>query len=149
MKSWLRNILFLLVGVGIGGWLFADTKPRSALNIPKCDTTCMRISDVAGLVASVGVQKFPSAVPLLVGQNESCVAIRHPTSPHRFHFVFFPRRDIRNIGDISQGDERYVMGCMALMRTLITENHLISYRMYSNGPMEQDITYLHFHLVAD
>jgi hypothetical protein len=149
MKPWLQNTLILATGIGVGGWLFADSQPRSLLNVVKCDTTCLRLSDVAGLAASIGIQKFPEAIPLLVAQSDTCVAIRHPYSPHVHHYVFFPRRDIRNIGTLAQGDERYVMGCMALMGRVIQDRHLDSYRMYSNGPLQQDITYLHFHLVSD
>jgi hypothetical protein len=149
MKYWLRNILILATGIGVGAWLFADTQPRSLLNVVKCDVTCMRLSDVAGLAASVGIQKFPAATPLLLAQSDTCVAIRHPSSPHLHHYVFFPRRDIRNIGTLAKGDEPFVMGCMALMGRVIAERHLEAYRMHSNGPLQQDISYLHFHLVAD
>jgi hypothetical protein len=149
MKSWLRNSLILVAGIGVGGWLFADTQPRSLLNVAKCDAACLRLSDVAGLVASIGIQKFPAATPFLVAQSNTCVAIRHPYSPHLHHYVFFPRRDIRNIGTLAQGDESYVMGCLALMGRVIADRHLESYRMYSNGPLKQDIAYLHFHLVSD
>lgn len=148
MKSWLRSSLVLATGIGIGAWLFADTQPRSLLNVVKCDVTCLRMSDVAGLVASIGIQKFPAAIPLLIAQSDTCVAIRHPYSPFRHHYVFFPRRDIRNIGTLAEGDERYVMGCMALMGSVIADRHLESYRMHSNGPLQQDISYLHFHLVS-
>ena len=148
-KTVVRYSAALLVGLAIGAWLFSDTQPRSLLHVGHCETTCTRLNDIAGLVASIGIQKFPSLVPYVVKESDTCIAIRHPFSPHRYHFVLFPKRDIRNVGDISSGDTPYVMGCMAMIRSLITENRLVSYRMYSNGPVEQDITYLHFHLVSD
>lgn len=149
LLSWGRYVAMLLVGVGLGAWLFADTKPRSLLHVSDCQSTCGRMSDVFGLVASVGIQKFPFLLPFSMQESDTCVVIRHPFSPHRYHFVFFPKRDIRNVGDISPGDEPYVMGCFAMIGGVIAEHKLRSYRMYSNGPIEQDITYLHFHLVSD
>ncbi|RTL50119.1 MAG: hypothetical protein EKK46_13875 [Rhodocyclaceae bacterium] len=150
MATWGRQAVVLGFGILVGGWLFDDTQPRSLLKIGNaCGATCARFSDIAGLAASVGIQHIPQAMPLAVKENATCIAIRHPYSPHRYHFVFFPKRDIRNVGDIAAGDEPFVMGCLALMRMLITEHGLVSYRMYSNGPLEQDITYLHFHLVSD
>ena len=49
---------------------------------------------------------------------------------------------------IAAGDEPYVMGCLAMLGKLVREHRLTSYRVYSNGPAEQDIAYLHFHLVG-
>lgn len=146
---WVRYVLTLLAGFVLGAALSTDTKPRSLLNVENCHGTCGRTSDIAGYLASIGIQKFPSATPLLVKESDTCVAIRHPYAPQHYHFVFFPKRDIRNIGDISVGDEKYVLGCLAMIGSMIREKKMDSYRMYSNGPLEQDITYLHFHLVSD
>ena len=147
-RRWGGCLVALLLGLGAGAWLFADTQPRSLLNIGGCGETCLRPSDVLGLAASIGIQKFPGAVPYEVRQSDACVAIRSPFSPHRFHYVFSPRRDIRNIGDLSVGDEPYVMGCLAMMRSIIAERGLKSCRRCSNGPLEQDIAYLYFPLVS-
>jgi hypothetical protein len=149
MASIGRYAAALLIGIGVGAALFSDTRPRSLLSVADCRSTCAKLSDIAGMAASIGIRKFPSATPLLIKESDTCVAIRHPSSPHRYHYVFFPRRDIRNIGDIAIGDEPYVMGCLAMLGGVVAEQGLHSYRMYSNGPVEQDITYLHFHLVSD
>ena len=100
-------------------------------------------------MASVGILKMPTAVPLLEQESGKSIAIRFPFSPHRYHFVIFPKRDIRNIGELSPEDQPYVIDSLALIGDLIRKYNLKSYRVYSNGPVEQDITYLHFHLVSD
>ena len=146
---WVHYAAILLVGFILGASLSTDTKPRSLLSVGDCHATCARFSDIAGYLASIGIQKFPSAVPLVVKESDTCIAIRHPYSPQHYHFVFFPKRDIRNIGDISAGDEKYVLGCLAMIGSMIREKKMDSYRVYSNGPLEQEITYLHFHLVSD
>ena len=149
LKSAVWLLVVLLAGVAAGGWLFADTQPRALIGIGQCNADCYRVSDIMGLAASVGIQRFPKAVPLVVSESGQCIAIRNPYSPHRIHFVLFPKRDIRNIAQITAADGPYVMGCMSMLGALVSQYHLKAYRVYSNGPVEQDISYLHFHLVAD
>jgi diadenosine tetraphosphate (Ap4A) HIT family hydrolase len=62
--------------------------------------------------------------------------------------VFFPKRDIRDIADLTPDDTPYVMDCFAIIRSIVNDESLSDYRVYTNGPGEQDISYLHFHLVA-
>ena len=135
-------------GLQAGAYLFSDTQPRSYLAVGRCDRTCSGANDLRGMLTSVGIQRVPKGVPLVVKESDQCIAIRHPYSPQRLHFVFFPKRDIFNIGEIASGDEPYVMGCLAMLGELAREHKMTSYRVYSNGPVEQDITYLHFHLVS-
>lgn len=62
--------------------------------------------------------------------------------------MFFPKRDIKNIADITADDQPYVFACFSLIRSMVDENRLRDYRVFTNGPGVQDITYLHFHLVS-
>jgi hypothetical protein len=148
-KTLLALALAALAGFVAGGYAFEQSQPRSLLGVGRCAQNCYRMSDIAGLAASVGIQRIPRGVPFVVDESDQCVAVRHPFSPHRLHFVMFPKRDIRNAGDIAPGDEPYVMGCFAMLGKLVAQYHMKSYRVYSNGPLEQDVSYLHFHLVAD
>jgi diadenosine tetraphosphate (Ap4A) HIT family hydrolase len=61
--------------------------------------------------------------------------------------VFFPKRDIRDITDLTADDGAYVMDCFALIRSIVHDQDLSDYRVYTNGPGQQEISYLHFHLV--
>jgi hypothetical protein len=48
--------LALLGGVGLGGYLFSDSQPRSFLALSNC-VSYYRPNDLAGLLASAGIQK--------------------------------------------------------------------------------------------
>jgi len=137
------------IGVVTGGYLFSDSRPRSFLNLSQCGSSCYRPNDLAGLVASVGIQRAPGLIPTVVKETDRCIAIRHPFPQSRYHFVVFPKKDIKNISDVTPDDQPYIMGCIDVIRALVVENNLKHYRVFTNGPGTQDVTYLHFHLAAN
>jgi diadenosine tetraphosphate (Ap4A) HIT family hydrolase len=143
----LLPVVTLLGGIAVGGYLFSDSQPRSFLALSNC-VSCYRPSDLAGLLASAGIQKSPGAIPLAVKETDRCVAIEHPFHRAKFHFVVFPKKDIRDIAHISVDDQPYVQDCLAIVRALVVENNLRTYRVETNGPGLQDVTYLHFHLIS-
>jgi hypothetical protein len=141
-------ILTFLAGLSIGARAFMNTQPRSWLNIASCGERCYRPSDVAGLFAAAGIVNAPGIVPHVIRESDKCLAVPYPKGGRYLHLVFFPKRDIRDIADITPEDQAYVMDCFALIRTVINEQGLNDYRVYTNGPREQEISYLHFHLVV-
>lgn len=134
-------------GIAIGGYLFADTQPRSLLAIDRCAARCYLPSELAGLVASLGIQRTPALIPEVVRETDRCIAIRHPIDRTGQHFVAFTKRDIRNITSLTADDTPYVIDCLAVLRSIVEERGMQRYRVYTNGPDTQKITYLHFHLV--
>jgi len=148
----LRSRLFLasfalLAGIGLGGYLFSDSRPRSFLALSNCNS-CYRPNDLAGLLASAGIQRATAALPFVVKETDRCIAIEHPFRKAKFHFVIFPKKDIKDIADVSVDDQQYVLDCLAVIRALVVEKGLRSYRVETNGRGLQDVTYLHFHLVS-
>jgi histidine triad (HIT) family protein len=141
------GVLTFFAGVVSGGYLFADSQPRSFLAVRNCDA-CYRPNDLAGLLVSAAIHRAPGAIPRIVKESDRCLAIEHPFPKTHMHFVVFPKKDIKSIADISLEDQPYVLDCMAMIRALVVENGLRSYRVESNGPGLQDITYLHFHVVS-
>ena len=139
--------LVLLAGIGLGGYLFSDSRPRSFLALSSCNS-CYRPNDLAGLVASVGIQRATAAVPFVVKETDRCVAIEHPFRKAKFHFVIFPKKDIKDIADVSVDDQQHIFDCLTVIRVLVVENGLRTYRVETNGPGLQDVTYLHFHLIS-
>jgi len=146
-KGVVRGALLFLAGIGLGGYLFADSQPRSFLALANCDT-CYRANDLAGLIASVGIQHAPAALPRVVKETDRCLAIEHPFRRTKVHFVVFPKKDVRNIADVSVEDQPYLLDCLAVVRALVVENGLRDYRVETNGPGPQKVTYLHLHLVS-
>jgi len=148
-RKWVGITAIFLAGIVLGGYLFADTQPRSLLALGQCQHRCLRPSELAGLIASAGIQRADVFVPGKVRETDRCVAIRHPTDDARLHFVVFPKRDIRNLTTLGPEDVPYLLDCLAVMRSIVEEQHMNRYRIYTNGPDLQEITYLHLHLVNE
>ncbi len=144
----LKAVGVLLLGGAIGGFLFSKTIARSFLAVGECGSTCYRPSDLAGLVASVSIQRMPGIIPGVIAENDKCIVINHPKPEARIHFVLFPRRDAKNIGVMTAEDQSFVMGCFALVGKLAAESRVQNYRLVTNGPALQHLTYMHFHFLA-
>ena len=147
-SRWLIPAVTFVLGIAVGGWLFSQSQPRSFLAARQCER-CYKANDLAGLLASAGIQRAGDALPFVVKETERCIAIEHPFRKVRYHYILFPKKDVKSIADISLADHEYVLECMAVMRTLVLEHGLRRYRVVTNGPGLQHVTYLHFHLVAD
>lgn len=149
VKSLLYCIVCLFVGIGMGGYLFSDTQPRSFLAIHECNKTCLDPNEILGLLGSIGVQKVPGAIPFVEKETEKTIAIESPIKNAPIHYVIIPKRDIKDIADISQEDMGYVIDMYAVIRELVREKNLTRYKVYTNGPGYQHVNYLHFHLLSD
>jgi hypothetical protein len=136
------------VGVLAGGHLFSRTIPRSFLTVPNCEGNCASPRQLAGLLASVGIQRTPALIPSVEQESTECIAVRHPNPEARLHLVLFPKRDVRNILEVTPEDQPYVFGCFALARELAARSGIQNYRLLTNGTALQHLTYLHFHLTA-
>ena len=147
-KIVLLILLSICVGVLIGGYLFSHSRPRSFLALNRCQN-CLIHEDLLGLVASVGIQRFPGLMPFVVFETDRTIAVKRPFSSERIHYVIIPKKDIKNIGEISEADGQYLTDAFLVGRWIIERDNLSRYRLYTNGPGYQDVTYLHFHLVAE
>ena len=144
----LMVLLSICVGILIGGYLFSKSQPRSFLALNRCQN-CLSLEDLLGLIASIGIQRFPGFVLSVVFETDKTVVIKHPHPLSRIHYVIVPKKDIKNIGEISEADSPYLIDAYLVARSLIEKEGLLNYRLSTNGPGFQDVTYLHFHLVAD
>ena len=149
LKAAVVSISLFLIGFGSGGYLFSKTLPRSFLPTSSCGDHCYSMSEVAGLVTSLGVQKVPFLVHGVILESDSCLTIRYPRPKARIHYVLFPKHDIKNIATLTPEDMTFVEGCFAMVRVLVKRDHLKNYTVLTNGPGKQEIAYLHFHLIAD
>jgi hypothetical protein len=148
-RSILLAAIAFFAGVVAGGYLFAQSQPRSFLALKNCAASaCYQPNDLAGLLVSAGIQRTPGLIPKVLKETDKCVAIEHPFSASGFHAVIFPKKDIKNIADISAEDAPYMIDCFGVIRALIVERGLRYYRVHTNGPGYQDVTYLHFHLIS-
>jgi hypothetical protein len=143
-----RAGLWVGLGLILGGYLFTGVQPRSLLALPDCGSSCYQSNELAGLLASVGIRHAPGLLPGVVKETERCVSIKHPFPEARLHFIVFPKRDIKDIGSFGAEDGPFVLECLGHVQALVAEHKLRAYRVITNGPGRQDVTYLHFHLLA-
>jgi histidine triad (HIT) family protein len=147
-KMALLMLLALSIGITVGGYLFSDSQPRSFLAVNKCGGTCYQPNELMGLLTSVAVQRFPALVPTVVKETDRTIVIEHPAPEARIHYLVIPKKDIKNIGELSDADRESLIDAFGVVAELIKENDLVNYRVTTNGPGYQAITYLHFHLTA-
>jgi histidine triad (HIT) family protein len=139
----------LVIGVMLGGYLFANTRPRSFLALNSCEGTCFQANELLGLLTSVGIQRFPGLIPKVIKETDKTIVIEHPNPQARLHYLVIPKRDIKNIAEFLDSDNEYLIDAFKVTREIIKEKNLTDYRLTTNGPGYQGVTYLHFHLTAN
>ena len=135
-------------GILAGGYLFARSQPRSVIALTRCQR-CLSPEDLGGLLASVGIQRARALMPFVVFESDRSVALRDPIAGHHLHFIIIPKKDIKDLGQMSADNAAWVVDAMYVARHLIEQNRLTKYRLYTNGPGYQTVTYLHWHLIAE
>jgi histidine triad (HIT) family protein len=150
LKKLIVALFIFSLGITAGAYLFKDTQPRSFLNIKNCEAEdCLSLNQLIGLVGSVGLQQFPDFVPFVVKETDKTVVIEPPVKKADIHYVIIPKKDIKDIADISEDDTEYIMDAYAVIRDLIKEEGIAEYKVYTNGPGYQTVNYLHFHLLSE
>ena len=140
-------ILTLLLGVVIGGFLFSKAIKRSLLAVQSCDEECPS-QRILPVFWARGIQHAPTLLPFYEAQSKECIAVRHPKLEGRFHLVFLPKRDVRNVLELTQEDVPFLVGCLVLAREQVAKAGVRNYRFVTYGPELQHITYFHFHVIA-
>ena len=143
---WTPFIFF--AGLLLGGWLFSDTRPRQRL-YPRLTAQGWDTNQLAGLLASVVVQKTPWLIPKVILETDKTLVFEHPRPKFKTHFMFVPKKDIKNIGELDPEDEAYLTDIFVALNQIIQSRHMNDYRLWTNGPGKQDVAYLHFHLGSD
>jgi histidine triad (HIT) family protein len=139
----------LLLGIILGGYLFSDSRPRSFLALNKCQGTCLQANELLGLITSVGVQRFSALAPSVVKETDKTIVIEHPSPQARIHYLVIPKKDVKNIAELTDADDEYLIDAIKVAGEIIREENLTAYRLTTNGPGYQGVTYLHFHLTAN
>jgi len=137
----------VIVGVVIGGYLFAQSQPRSIIAINHCEK-CLTRRELIGLLASIGIQKVPGFLPNIIMETDRTIVFEHPFTTDSIHYLIVPKKDIKNIGEISGADAPYLIDAFFVTQRIIEEKKLFHYRLLTNGPGFQHVAYLHFHLTG-
>jgi hypothetical protein len=137
-----RTVLAFILGLVLGAWLFRDVQPRHPIAARRPNSPAS-YEEVLGYFGSAAMQRAPGVIPGVVMETDKSIALRMSAR----HFVVVPKRDIRDIGTLAQGDEPYVMDALAMIGRLARQEKIAHYQVKTNGPLEQSVRYLHFHLI--
>ena len=148
-RSFCYFLIIFVLGITLGGYLFHDSRPRSYITVTQCsDGSCLRANEIMGLVGSLAMNRTPSLIPFVVQETDKTLVMEYPNPGTTPHWVLIPKKDIKDAGDVSTGDEPYIADVYAIISQLIRDNHLVKYRVITNGPGFQSVGYIHFHLIA-
>jgi histidine triad (HIT) family protein len=146
----LRTVFFLFLGVvlglALGWWFFRDVQDRQIVALDRCASGCFDQRQLLGLLGAVGIKAVDDVMPYVEYETDRTVVMRHPFPYATIHYVIIPKRDIKNIGDVHEGDAEYLTDALTVASHLIRDKGIAKYRLITNGPGFQSVDYLHFHL---
>ncbi len=87
-------------------------------------------------------------LPSVVKETDKTLVVEHPSPEARIHYLVIPKRDIKNIAELADEDREHFIDAFNVIREIVREKNLVAYRVVTNGPGYQGVTYLHFHLTA-
>lgn len=111
----------------------------------------LRPADVLGLIGSIGIRGLAGhleSIPSVVAETDRTFALSVPDRRFQFHYVIVPKKDIRDVGQISTEDQAYLTDIFLMARHLAEKDGMKSYRLYTNTGGLQTVGYLHFHMVG-
>jgi len=141
----------LVIGIALGGVMFSDSLPRAFVDVANCQGSCFKTKEVAGLLASIGIQNLGGNLPKIIIETDKTLVfdIQYPYPDDKIHYAVVPKKDIKDVGSASKEDMEYLHDSFAVISKIVRDNNYQRYRVITNGPGYQEVTYLHFHLVID
>jgi diadenosine tetraphosphate (Ap4A) HIT family hydrolase len=144
-------ILFaLVIGFFVGAASIHRPIPGAPVELPPARNP-WRPEDVLGLLGSIGIRGLAGhleRVPSVVVETDRTFAIELPARADRVHYVLVPKKDIRDVGQITAEDQPYLTDVFVTARRLAEKEKLKDYRLYTNSRDLQSVAYLHFHLIG-
>jgi len=149
--SYLFYMLILVAGIAIGGFLFSDTIRRPFIDMARCQEYCLKTSELAGLLASVGIQVTDGKLPAVIFETDKTLVfdIQYPYPPDKIHYAIVPKKDIKDTSQLTKEDGEYIADAYRVISKIVSDHNYKRYRVITNGPGYQEVAYLHFHLVID
>lgn len=144
-KQWAVGFLFFAVGLSLGVYFTRDVRSRPIYQPVPCHY-CWGPNELAGAMTSALIQHAPGILPKVIMETEKTIVIDYPGQTIGRHYIVFPKKDIKDVTDLSIYDKEYLYDAYQVMSYLLREKNIYNYRIGTNGPGLQDIRYLHFHL---
>ncbi len=142
--------LTFLIGILLGAALIHRPIPNAPAELPPA-RHLWNPKNVLGLLGSLGIRAMAGhleSIPGVVVETDRTFAIAIPDRWNRVHYVLVPKKDIRDIGQVSAEDQAYLTDAFLVARHLAEKEGLRSYRLYTNDRSLQTVAYMHFHLVG-
>jgi hypothetical protein len=143
-------LLSFLTGLLLGAALIHRPIPNAPVELPPARHP-WNPKDVLGLLGSLGIRAMAGhleSIPGVVLETDRTFAIALPARRNRVHYVLVPKKDIRDIRQVSAEDQAYLTDAFLVARRLAEKERLKSYRISTNDRNLQTVAYLHFHLVG-
>lgn len=145
----ITGLIGIIIGIIIGGYFFSQTQPRFIYRTD-LNPANSAADDILGYLTSIGLNKLPTGfIPHVISESEQSIVINHPFPEADLHYLILPKKDLRNLTDLTDENEAYVTDCLRQATKIINDQALVNYRIITNGPGYQNASYLHFHLLAD
>lgn len=131
--------------------MFSRSIPRNFLSANLCRESCFSKKEALGLLASIGIQNLGENLPSIIYETNKTLVfdMQYPYPPDKIHYVVVPKRDIKDLASANKEDLEYLQDSFAVISNIVKEKNYQKYRVITNGPGYQEVTYLHFHLVID
>jgi histidine triad (HIT) family protein len=99
-----------------------------------------------------GFTKMSFAIPVKrLRETETLMAFHHPRPSYPVHILLVPKRPYASLLELSPDDAIFLKDLFATVQDLVREFGLerTGYRLITNGGALQDVSHLHFHLIAE
>jgi diadenosine tetraphosphate (Ap4A) HIT family hydrolase len=151
-RAWLAALVLVSLAIGflLGAASIHRPIPNAPLELPPARSP-WNSRDILGLLGSIGIRNLAGhleGIPSVAVETDRTFAISLPAGRNRFHYVLVPKKDIRDIGQISAEDEPYLTDLFLTARHLAEKEGLKNYRLYMNDRGLQSVAYLHFHMIG-
>jgi diadenosine tetraphosphate (Ap4A) HIT family hydrolase len=141
------GLFVFFLGFAAGGWVFHDTQPRTWLTVKDGKVHASQ-AQLLGYLGSAIMHRAPGVIPDVVMETDKSIAMKYPVpGMDKDHYVIVPKRDIRDVSQLAKGDEASLIDAFAVIGKLARQTHMDHYKVVTYSPAEQDVGYLHFHLV--
>ena len=141
------GLFVFFLGFAAGGWVFHDVQPRTWLTVKDGKVKASH-AQLLGYMGSAIMRRAPGVIPDVVMETDKSIAMKYPVpGMDKDHYVIVPKRDIRDVAQLAKGDEASLIDAFAVIGKLARQTRMEHYKVVTNSPAEQDVGYLHFHLV--
>ena len=143
-------LLTFLIGFLLGATSIHRPIPGAPAELPPARHP-WSAQDVLGLIGSLGIRAMAGhleAIPSVLVETDRTFALALPAWGNRVHYVIVPKKDIRDVGQVSVEDQAYLADAFLVAGRLAEKERLKGYRLITNGGDLQTVAYLHFHLIG-